>query len=72
MIPIQGGEVVHSPVRVEVSGSGRRLEARIQDVGEDLVVVVGGGQRPHVGCVVLAQPFPSRAQPGTWSATCSV
>jgi hypothetical protein len=41
-------------------------------VGEDLVVAVGGGQRPHVGCVVLAQPLPSK-QPGKrWSASCSV
>ena len=41
-------------------------------VGEDLVVVVGGGQRPHVGCVVLAQPQPAKTQSGEWSASCSV
>jgi hypothetical protein len=58
--------------RVEDPKSGRSVEARVEEVGEDLVIAVGGGQRPHVGCVVLAQPLPSK-QPGkTWSASCSV
>ena len=41
-------------------------------MGEDLVVAVGGGQRPHVGCVVLAQPLPSKGPGREWSASCSV
>ena len=41
-------------------------------MGEDLVVAVGGGGRPHVGSVVLAQPGPSRSPGRTWSASCSV
>jgi hypothetical protein len=48
------------------------LEAWVRRVGEDLVVVVGGGQRPHVGCVVLAQPYRSRSRPGQVSASCSL
>ena len=69
-----GGEVsVKSFVcRVEESPGGRYLEARVQEAGEDLVVVVGGGERPHVGCVVLAQPVPSNTSGKTWSASCSV
>lgn len=61
-----------SVFRVEDPGSGRWLEARVQEVGEDLVIAVGGGQRPHVGCVVLAQPLPSKLPGKTWSASCSV
>ncbi len=57
--------------RVEDPPSGRHLEARVEEMGEDLVVAVGGGQRHHVGCVVLAQPLPSKV-PGKWSASCSV
>jgi len=38
----------------------------------DLVVAVGGGQRPHVGSVVLAQPVPSRSPGKAWTASCSV
>lgn len=58
--------------RVEDEGTGRSLEARVQEVGEDLVVAVGGGERPHVGSLVLAQPVPSKRPGKTWSASCSV
>jgi hypothetical protein len=61
-----------SVFRVEDPGSGRQVQAGVQKVGEDLVIVVGGGQRPHVGCVVLAQPLPSKAPGKQWSASCSV
>ncbi len=46
--------------------------AWVTPVGEDLVVAVGGGQRPHVGCVVLAQPQPAKTKGGERSASCSV
>lgn len=48
------------------------MTAWIRLVGEDVVVVVGGGERPHVGCVVLAQPHPSPRSDDGWSASCSV
>jgi hypothetical protein len=51
---------------------GLELRARVQRVGADLVIVIGGGGSPHVGCVVLAQPTPSRTRPGEWSPSCSV
>jgi hypothetical protein len=57
---------------VEDPASGRVLEARIEIVGDDLVVVIGGGERPHVGCVVLAQPHPGKGDATKWSASCSV
>lgn len=52
--------------------SGLELTARVQRVGADLVIVIGGGESPHVGCVVLAQPAPSRTRPGGWTPSCSV
>ena len=61
-----------SVCRVEDPESGRQVEARVQEMGEDLVIAVGGGQRPHVGCVVLAQPLPSKIPGKRWSASCSV
>ena len=64
--------VSQSPVRVEDEASGRYLEAWVRFVGEDLVVVVGGGEQPHVGCVVLAQPYPSKKGGGEFSASSSV
>jgi hypothetical protein len=63
--------VESSRVRVEDSQTGRSIVALIQTVGEDLVVAVGGGERPHVGCVVLGQPTSSKTA-GSWSASCSV
>ena len=64
--------VESSSLWVEDPGSGRRIGAWVTSVGEDLVVAVGGGQRPHVGCVVLAQPQPAKTKSGEWSASCSV
>ena len=61
-----------SQVWVEDPESGRRIGAWVTSVGEDLVVAVGGGQKPHVGCVVLAQPSPSKTKAGGWTASCSV
>jgi hypothetical protein len=72
IIPLRGGLVVQSPIHVKNPESGRRLEAWVREAGEDLVVVIGGGEKPHVGCVVLAQPrfTPQGAPDG--SASCSV
>jgi len=64
--------VESTQVWVEDPESGRRLGATAVAVGADLVVAVGGGERPHVGCVVLAQPGKARAGDGAWSASCSV
>lgn len=61
-----------SVCRVEDRESGRHLEARVSQMGDDLVVAVGGGERPHVGSVVLAQPGPSKLPGKAWSASCSV
>jgi hypothetical protein len=66
-----GGQL-NRTVRVEDASSGRTLEAWVRRVGDDLVLAVGGGSAPHVGCVVLAQPCRSRSRPGELSASCSV
>lgn len=39
--------------------------------GADLSVTVSGGDRPHLGCVVLAEPHRSTADPERPSATTS-
>jgi len=48
------------------------LTAVVARPGEDLVVAVGGGDRPHVGCIVVAVPVPSKRRPGESSASVSV
>ena len=64
--------VQSTQVWVEDSKSGKRIDARVTAVGQDLVIAVGGGEKPHVGCVVLAQPGASKTKAGGWSTTCSV
>lgn len=43
-------------LEVTVRDGSRRLGAMVVEVGDDVVVAVGGGERPHVGCVVAAVP----------------
>ncbi len=50
----------------------RTIGARVVAVGDDLVVAVGGGGRPHVGCVVVAVAVPSRSRPGAFTPSVSV
>jgi gallate decarboxylase subunit D len=48
------------------------VEAEAMRVGEDLLVCIFGGERPHIGAVAAAQPRPSLADPARTSATASV
>ncbi|MGE5553599.1 MAG: hypothetical protein ACM3XZ_06720 [Betaproteobacteria bacterium] len=51
-------------------GTGRAsLEVAVENSGDGLVVTVFGGDRPHVGTVILAQPRPSLSRPGDRSVT---
>jgi hypothetical protein len=63
---------IERTVIVEDDASRRTLTAWCRRVGTDHVIVVGGGEAPHVGCVVLAVPYASKAVAGGWSASCSV
>lgn len=44
--------------RVVDDATGRWIEATSCRCGDDQVIAVGGGDRPHVGVVVVAQPDP--------------
>ncbi|OPY13783.1 MAG: hypothetical protein A4E70_01098 [Syntrophus sp. PtaU1.Bin005] len=48
------------------------LDASAQWIGQDLLVSIWGGERPHIGAVALAQPRPSLRDPGRTGATASV
>lgn len=49
-----------------------KVEAELHLVGTDLVVIVYGGIKPHVGAVAVAIPRPSLSRPGRVSANTSV
>ncbi len=48
--------------------TGRSIHAEVTLAGDDIVIVVTGGSRPHVGSVVLAQP----SDQGRGAVSCSV
>jgi len=48
------------------------LEALITVVGDDLHIIVWGGDKPHIGAIALAQPRKSLENPENNSATVSV
>lgn len=64
---------MESKVFYEEEGEGRcRVWAFFFLLGDDLVVGIGGGEKPHVGALALAEPRPSRNKPGVISSTSSV
>jgi hypothetical protein len=48
------------------------LEAHVRLIGNDLLVAIWGGEKPHIGAVSVAQPRPSLKDPNVKSATASV
>jgi hypothetical protein len=48
------------------------LKAWARWIGDDLLVAIWGGDRPHIGAISLAQHRPSLKDPGIMSATASV
>jgi hypothetical protein len=48
------------------------LSASVRLIGEDLLVAIWGGEKPHIGAVAMAHPRPSLKNPAATSATASV
>ncbi len=48
------------------------LTANVRRIGQDLLVAIWGGEKPHIGAVAAAQPRASLKDPDTTSATASV
>ena len=57
--------------RIRVSKGRLRIEASIQEVGQDVLVSIWGGSRPHIGAIAMATPRPSLRDPKKLSATSS-
>jgi hypothetical protein len=58
--------------RVKTDKEGYNLEAFVKKIGQDLLVAIWGGEKPHIGAVAVAQPRPSLKDPEVMSATASV
>ena len=59
-------------VRECMEAAGCSLEVSAAFVGEDILVCLQGGERPHLGCVVQTEPRESLNGDGSVSATSSV
>jgi hypothetical protein len=59
-------------VQVEDAASGAHLEAVCVSAGPDLVVAVGGGERPHVGAAALGLSLPSLKDPARLTQSSSL
>lgn len=56
----------------KISTSDFQIEAGGTKIGEDILLYVKGGEKPHIGCTVIAVPRPSLSGNGQTSATSSV
>jgi len=58
--------------RIKTKEDAYNLEAFVKEIGQDLLVAIWGGERPHIGAVAVAQPRPSLRDQSAVSATASV
>ncbi len=48
------------------------IAAYVRQIGQDILVAIWGGDKPHIGAVAMAQPRPSLRDPEVTSSTASV
>lgn len=58
--------------RKKISTPDFDIEAGAAKIGEDILLYIQGGDRPHIGCTVMAVPRPSLSGNGERSVTSSV
>ena len=59
-------------LRIKTTEEAYNLEGLVKEIGQDLLVAIWGGERPHIGAVAVAQPRPSLRDQSAVSATASV
>ena len=59
-------------IRLSQRKGSYKIEAEALLVGEDLVLSIWGGSKPHIGATALAVPRPSLKDPTVTSSTSSV
>lgn len=57
---------------IEKKLSDTTLTVQVTQVGDDFNIILQGGDKPHIGCTVIAIPRPSLENNGEMSATSSV
>ena len=59
-------------MQVSVKRGRFEIFARVQKVGDDMLVILGGGTKPHIGAIGMAHPRPSLRNNRKISASSSV
>lgn len=59
-------------IKVEKNLSFSKLIIKFTKVGKDIHIILEGGDKPHIGCTVLAISRPSLKEDGSMSSTASV
>ena len=57
---------------VQTEEKAHNLSASVRLIGEDVLVAIWGGEKPHIGAVAVAQPRPSLRDPAVTSSSASV
>ena len=57
---------------VKTEEDAYNLSASVRLIGEDVLVAIWGGEKPHIGAVAVAQPRPSLEDPELTSSSASV
>ena len=58
--------------RIHTNAGSYDLSASVRLIGQDVLVAIWGGEKPHIGAVAVAQPRPSLKDPAVTSASASV
>jgi hypothetical protein len=69
---LHGRNSIMKRIKVTHQEGPYRIHAEVLFVGDDLVVSIWGGSKPHVGAVALSIPRPSLENPAKISSTSSV
>jgi hypothetical protein len=56
---------------IEISKGRFKIHTLVQEIGQDFLVSIWGGTRPHIGAIGMSIPRPSLKDPKKWSATSS-
>lgn len=59
-------------LKIKTERGSYNLEAFVKSIGQDFLIAVWGGERPHIGAVAVSQPRPSLRDERVTSATASV
>ena len=57
---------------INTSEDEYNLSAHVRLIGDDILVAIWGGEKPHIGAVAAAQSSPSLKDPKVMSTTASV